>query len=180
MLLEDARILDGHFPSAEGHHARPGLEMGIVERCALEGRFAHGNVSVDHPGPGRVKAATMNDGVRGIALAPLSPGMTGMASDAALRGVRILLVEDSDDARDAFDRLLRSEGAAVVAVASGADAAIAVLRERFDVLLTDYGLPDIPGDMLIRQVLASARHRPHIVVVTGYGQPYAERARRAG
>lgn len=113
-------------------------------------------------------------------LLALSPGMTGTASDAALRGVRILLVEDSDDARDAFDRLLRSEGAAVVAVASGADAATAVLRERFDVLLTDYGLPDIPGDMLIRQVLASARHRPHIVVVTGYGQPYAERARRAG
>ena len=113
-------------------------------------------------------------------LLTLSPGMTGMASDAALRGVRILLVEDSDDARDAFDRLLRSEGAAVVAVGSGAEAAAAVLRERFDVLLTDYGLPDVPGDMLIRQVVASARQRPHIVVVTGYGQPYAERARRAG
>jgi CheY-like chemotaxis protein len=106
--------------------------------------------------------------------------MTGMASDAALRGARILLVEDSEDTRDAFDRLLRSEGAAVVAVASGAEAAAAVLGERFDVLLTDYGLPDVPGDVLIRQVLASARHRPHIVVVTGYGPPYADRARQAG
>ena len=106
--------------------------------------------------------------------------MTSMASDPALRGVKILLVEDSDDARDAFDRLLRSEGAEVVAVTSGNEAAAAALRERFDVVLTDYGLPDVAGDMLIRQVLATARHRPHVVVVTGYGPPYADRARQAG
>ena len=49
-----------------------------------------------------------------------------------------------------------------------------------DVLLTDYGLPDVAGDMLIREILATARHRPHVVVVTGYGPPYIERARRAG
>jgi len=106
--------------------------------------------------------------------------MTSSTSGPALRGVKILLVEDSDDARDAFDRLLRSEGAAVIAVANGGEAADIVLRERFDILLTDYGLPDVSGDMLIRQVVATAHHRPHIVVVTGYGQPYADRARRAG
>ena len=103
-----------------------------------------------------------------------------MASGTALRGVRVLLVEDSDDARDAFDILLRSEGAQVVATASGLEAAAAVLRSDFDLLLTDYGLPDISGDLLIREVLVTARHRPRIVVVTGYGNPYVERARQAG
>jgi two-component system CheB/CheR fusion protein len=103
-----------------------------------------------------------------------------MASGAALRGVRVLLVEDSDDARDAFGILLRSEGAEVVATASGLEAAAAVLRSDFDLLLTDYGLPDISGDLLIREVLVTARHRPRIVVVTGYGNPYVERARQAG
>jgi two-component system CheB/CheR fusion protein len=94
--------------------------------------------------------------------------------------VKILLVEDSDDIRDAFTGLLRAEGAYVVAVATGGLAIAAALREDFDVLLTDYGLPDIPGDFLIRRVLAIARRRPRVVVVTGYGEPYVGWARQAG
>jgi two-component system CheB/CheR fusion protein len=94
--------------------------------------------------------------------------------------VKILLVEDSEDIRDAFSGLLRSEGAEVTAVGDGQSALAAALREEFDVLLTDYGLPDIPGDFLIRQVLAVARRRLRVVVVTGYGEPYAGWARQAG
>ena len=100
--------------------------------------------------------------------------------DHVLRTVKILLVEDSEDIRDAFTGLLRSEGADVVAVADGHAAIAAALADTFDVLLTDYGLPDIPGDFLIRQVLAIARRRPRVVVVTGYGEPYAGWARQAG
>lgn len=97
-----------------------------------------------------------------------------------LRAVKILLVEDSDDIRDAFCGLLRAEGAEVLAVADGQTAIAAALRENFDVLLTDYGLPDIPGDFLIRQLLTVAPRRPRVVVVTGYGEPYAGWAREAG
>jgi DNA-binding response OmpR family regulator len=50
----------------------------------------------------------------------------------------------------------------------------------FNVLVTDYGLPDLPGDFLIRRVLATARRRPQVIVVTGYGEPYTAWARRAG
>jgi CheY-like chemotaxis protein len=94
--------------------------------------------------------------------------------------VKILLVEDCDDIRDAFSRLLRGEGADVLAVADGKAAMAATLRDDFDVLLTDYGLPDVPGDVLIRQVLTTARHRPRVIVVTGYGEPYPRQARQAG
>jgi CheY-like chemotaxis protein len=94
--------------------------------------------------------------------------------------LKILLVEDSEDIRDVFTALLRAEGADVVAVANGNAAIAAALRDDFDVVLTDYGLPDIPGDFLIRQVLATARHRPRVIVVTGYGEPYTGRARQAG
>ena len=98
----------------------------------------------------------------------------------ALSGMRVLLVEDSDDSRDAFTMLLRSEGAEVAAFANGREATAAALATDFDLLLTDYGLPDIPGDRLIGQIVSTARHRPHVVVVTGYGPPYIERARKAG
>lgn len=94
--------------------------------------------------------------------------------------VKILLVEDSDDIRDAFTGLLRAEGADVVAVATGGASIAAALREDFDILLTDYGLPDVPGDFLIRQVLATARRRPRVIVITGYGEPYTGWARLAG
>jgi two-component system CheB/CheR fusion protein len=99
---------------------------------------------------------------------------------SALRGMRVLLVEDSDDSRDAFTILLRSEGAEVVASANGREAAAAALTRDFDLLLTDYGLPDISGDRLISQIVSTARHQPRVVVVTGYGPPYIDRARAAG
>ena len=106
--------------------------------------------------------------------------MAAQLSDRALRTVKILLVEDSDDIRDAFTGLLRAEGAEVVAVASGSAALAAAYGQDFDILLSDYGLPDIPGDFLIRQVLGIARRRPRVIVVTGYGEPYVSWARQAG
>jgi CheY-like chemotaxis protein len=106
--------------------------------------------------------------------------MSPLSAGHALHALKVLLVEDSDDVRDAFVGLLRSEGADVVAVDNGRDAMAAALGGTFDVLLTDYGLPDIPGDVLITHVVATMQPRPHVVVVTGYGEPYIARARQAG
>ena len=96
------------------------------------------------------------------------------------RRPRVLLVEDSTDIRDVFQMLLEAEGAQVVATGSGREAAALAARENFDVLLTDLGLPDISGEMVIRQTVRNARHRPRIVVVTGYDEPFTTRARAAG
>lgn len=106
--------------------------------------------------------------------------MQGHASRGDLANGRILLVEDADDIRDAFGVLLRAEGADVAMAATGREAVALAGGETFDVLLTDLGLPDIPGDILIREVLATASVRPHVVVVTGYGEPYASQAKEAG
>lgn len=93
---------------------------------------------------------------------------------------RVLLVEDATDIRDVFQMLLEAEGVEVVATGSGREAAALAAREDFDVLLTDLGLPDISGEMLIRQTVRNARRRPRIVVVTGYDEPFTTRARAAG
>src|SRR6185503_13913236 len=98
----------------------------------------------------------------------------------SLANTRILLVEDSEDTREAFSRLLELEGASVVNAATAREAAELAMAGDFDVLLTDLGLPDISGDALITTVLATARHRPKVVVVTGYGEPYIGRAQAAG
>jgi CheY-like chemotaxis protein len=99
---------------------------------------------------------------------------------APLDAVRVLVVEDAKDIRDVFTLLLGAEGAEVTAAATGREAVELAMQRDFDVLLTDLGLPDIPGDAVIRSVLATARRRPWIVVVTGYGESFAARARRAG
>ena len=94
--------------------------------------------------------------------------------------LRVLLVEDSSDVREVFTLLLRSEGVDVVATGSGCEAVDLAARTDFDIVLTDLGLPDIPGDVVIRRVLASSRRRPRVIVVTGYDEPFVSRARQAG
>jgi len=98
----------------------------------------------------------------------------------SLAGRRVLLVEDADDIRDLLAFLVRLEGAEVrTAPTAGAALAVAASWE-FDVLLTDLGLPDMPGDLLIKQLRAMKTPRPRVVVVTGYGEPYLTRATQAG
>jgi CheY-like chemotaxis protein len=95
-------------------------------------------------------------------------------------GLRILVVEDAADIREIFAILLRAEGAFVVPAANGREALEAAAHQTFDVILSDLGLPDVQGDVLIRQMLATTRNRVRVVVITGYGEPYLTRARQAG
>jgi len=97
-----------------------------------------------------------------------------------LSGMRILVVEDAADIREVFTVLLRAEGASVVAAGNAREATEAASHQHFDVILSDLGLPDMPGDALIRQLLTSTRGRTRVVVITGYGEPYLTRARQAG
>jgi two-component system CheB/CheR fusion protein len=97
-----------------------------------------------------------------------------------LDGMRILVIEDAPDNRDVFAILLSAEGADVVTTGSGREAAELARETRFDVVLSDLGLPDIPGDVLIRQILAASRGRTRVIAVTGYGEPFVTRARQAG
>ena len=97
-----------------------------------------------------------------------------------LEGMRVLVVEDATDIRDVFVVLLRAEGADVIATGSGREAADIANQHQFDVVLSDLGLPDVPGDVLIRQIVAASKGRTRVIVVTGYGEPYVSRARQAG
>ena len=65
----------------------------------------------------------------------------------SLKGLQILVVEDAPDVLDVLTMLLRSEGADDAAV--GTHEALKVFR-----VVSDLGLPDISGDVLIRPVIA--------------------------
>ena len=73
-----------------------------------------------------------------------------------LHGIQVLVVEDSPGVLEVLTTLLREEGADAVGVANGRDALSALRTHDFDVIMSDLGLPDIPGDVLIRAKEAGA------------------------
>lgn len=72
----------------------------------------------------------------------------------ALDQLRILIVDDDDDARDLLSTVLRHRGANVIAAANAREAFEALCRERPDVLVSDIAMPGEDGFGLIARVRA--------------------------
>lgn len=66
--------------------------------------------------------------------------------------VRVLLVDDEDDARDVGLAALSELGARVTAASSAAEALVLLQAQTFDVLVSDIGMPEMDGLSLMRQV----------------------------
>ncbi len=71
-----------------------------------------------------------------------------------LKGLRVLVVDDEQDARQLLKTVLEVQGAEVVAVGSTREALRELERLMPDVLVSDIGMPDEDGFALIRQVRA--------------------------
>ncbi len=69
-----------------------------------------------------------------------------------LTGLRVLVVEDDDDSRDFITFVLEQDGAFVIAVSSAFEALQTLAEVKLDVLVSDIGMPDMDGYMLIHQV----------------------------
>jgi hypothetical protein len=100
----------------------------------------------------------------------------------ALDGVRILLVEDTDDTRELLTFVLEQCAAVVTAVASALDAIDAFRRDRPQIVVTDLAMPGHDGYWLLRQVRA---HAPATdvpaVALTAFTERYSrEQALAAG
>jgi len=77
-----------------------------------------------------------------------------VAASFPLMGIQILLVDDSDDTREFFSFVLEESGALVTAVASADEALQALAQSKPDILLSDIGMPEMNGYMLMQQVRA--------------------------
>jgi PAS domain S-box-containing protein len=74
------------------------------------------------------------------------------ANALPLSGIRVLVVDDDADSRDFFTFLLEQDGAFVIAVSCALDALQTLAEVKPDVLVSDIGMPEIDGYMLINQV----------------------------
>ncbi|RCJ41177.1 hypothetical protein A6770_08815 [Nostoc minutum NIES-26] len=128
-----------------------GLGLAIVRQVVeLHG----GAVLVESPGEGQGATFT-------VQLPLLQTKLTATESEkdqqvesglGNLRGIRILVVDDEDDSRDFISFVLQEEGAEVTSVSSAIEALQALPNSKPDVLLSDIGMPEMDGYMLIRQV----------------------------
>ncbi|RKP46624.1 response regulator [Pararobbsia silviterrae] len=126
-----------------------GLGLSIAKQLTeLHG----GRIRVDSAGVGLGATFTVELPVA-RAVQGAATGREGVRDDPTrLAGLRVLVVEDEDDARDLTRHILESLGARVTAVASTPAALAAFDLERPDVVVSDLGMPGQDGYELIRQL----------------------------
>ena len=95
-----------------------------------------------------------------------------------LSDVRILVVDDEVDSREIVARMLAAHGAHVTTAGSAPEALILLAEQRFQLLISDIGMPGMDGFELIQRVRAlpgSSGSSIPAVAVTAFAQAKDER-----
>ncbi|WP_293128971.1 ATP-binding protein [Microcoleus sp. bin38.metabat.b11b12b14.051] len=170
-----------------------GLGLSIVRHLVeLHG----GTVQAESPGEGQGTTITMRLPLgeltqvltEAIDLQPTIFASVNIPSNdvPSLEGLHILVVDDLVDTCELLEFVLEGYGAEVLAVASARSAIAALIENpgRYDVLISDIGMPEEDGYSLIREVrtlAASAGGEIPAVALTAYaGDKERERAIAAG
>ena len=153
-------------------HGGLGLGLAVVQRLV---EMHGGSVSVASPGRGQ--GATFTVSLRAIDAPERTEPQQEPSTRAAPTGLRVLVVEDGDDAREMMEAMLSLHGHQVQTAANGLQAVADSARFHPDVVLLDIGLPDVDGYEVARRLRAGPLGRQlHIVALTGYGQSEDEAA----
>lgn len=103
-------------------------------------------------------------------IAPPQRGAEGQREEV-LRGLRVLLVDDLEDALESFAMVLRLEGAQATTCSSAAQALRAAQEADFDLLLSDVDMPGMDGYEFLARLRRGSRNR-HVraIALTGYAR----------
>lgn len=175
-----------YFRQQDGSTTRQfgGLGLGLaIVRYLVE--MHGGTVRADSAGEDQGATFTLSIPAAPLTAAlPAAPAATPELALNCLQGVRILVVEDEADTRDFISFMLHQNGAAVTAVAS-AQAAVAQLEQALpDILLSDIGMPEMDGYMLISWLrsrsLEQGSRLPAVALTAYAAELDQKRAKAAG
>jgi len=143
------------FRQADGtiarRHGGLGLGLAIVRQLVeLQG----GQVQAHSGGLGHGATFTVRLPAAGVG--GEEGGQREQQTRAAIAGRRVLVVDDDRDAREMVQRLLEECDATVRTAANSAEAFGLLQQERFDLLVSDIGMPGEDGYALIRRVRGMA------------------------
>jgi signal transduction histidine kinase len=164
-----AHVFDVFAQGKQGlDRSRGGLGLGLtVVRRLVE--LHGGTIGAASEGEGRGSTFTLELPVA----APLPASESQPAKHTPeLSHLRVLIVEDNSDACEILAVLLRRTCGCVATASNGRSGCEQALRDPFDVMLVDIGLPELDGYEVARRVVAGlGDKRPLLVAMTGYGQP---------
>ena len=134
-----------------------GLGLGLaISRQLVE--LHGGSITAESAGVGEGATFTVQLPLPKLGRNMLSAARSNRVIDggpgANLTGLRILLVEDEQDTRDALIAILQQAGALVTATESAAEALRAFEGLRPDLIVSDIGLPGEDGYALIQRIRA--------------------------
>jgi PAS domain S-box-containing protein len=164
--------------SSTRRHGGLGLGLSIVRQLVeLHG----GMVTAESPGEGEGSTFKVILPVRSVYDEPSKPaktrpaiaGNTAIDREPSLADLRVLVVDDEPDARDLIAAVLMDRGAEVFSVGSAIEALEEMDRQRFDVLVSDIGMPGMDGYGLIekiRQLPAERGGRIPAAALTAYAE----------
>ena len=80
----------------------------------------------------------------------------------------ILIIDDEAAQRDAIAGFLKKRGFSILTAGGGVGGVDAVRRQRVDLVLTDFRMPDISGEEVLRRITAINPDIP-VIVITAFG-----------
>src|SRR5262249_16923698 len=77
---------------------------------------------------------------------------------------RILVVDDEPLLRESLQRTFAADGHTVLTAVNGREGLVLYEKDRFDLVVLDYDMPDVKGDELALIIKALAPHHPFIII----------------
>ena len=145
-------------------HAGLGIGLALVKKLVE----AHmGTVTIASEGPGHGTEVTiwlpLSEGTAAEGLAHASAGTSSLKR---LDGLRILVIEDVEDSRDATRLMLEGLGAHVLTARDGVEALETVMGEHVDLIVCDLRMPRMDGFEFLHGLrnLERYTHQPVLAV----------------
>ncbi len=125
-----------------------GLGLAIADQIV---EMHRGTIEADSPGDGQGATFTVRLPLMPATAAipnPISPS----TRSANLQNIHVMIVEDDLDSRHLITTTLQQFGAQVTALPAAAEAITALAQVKPDILVSDIGMPDMDGYMLMQQI----------------------------